>query len=80
MNKLTDIPAFSADDLRNILHEKLDMSDGGFGEDENLFDYGLNSVDLMALVAHLHTRGLKVSFIDLAIEPTFNAWRKQLGL
>lgn len=80
MNMHTGLPAFTADELKRFLTEKLDMSDGPFGDHENLFDYGLNSVDLMALVAHLNSRGIKVGFIDMAKDATFSAWVGRLGL
>ncbi len=58
--------------LRERLAPALD--DTGFGPDENLMDYGLDSLEVMNLVAELDKRGIKVSFEELAGTPTLNAW------
>jgi len=50
------------------------LDDTGFGADENLMDYGLDSLEVMNLVAELDKRGIKVSFEELAVTPTLNAW------
>ncbi|AVR96574.1 isochorismatase [Pseudoduganella armeniaca] len=58
--------------LRERLAPALD--DQGYGADENLMDYGLDSLEVMNLVAALDQRGIKVSFEELAGTPTLNAW------
>lgn len=58
--------------LRTRLAPALD--DQGFGADENLMDYGLDSLEVMNLVAELDKLGIKVSFEELAGTPTLNAW------
>src|SRR5450830_635811 len=60
------------DRLRERVAPALD--DTGFGADENLMDYGLDSLEVMNLVAELDKRGIKVSFEELAVTPTLNAW------
>lgn len=61
--------------LKTALLAKLDVSAEDFDEQENLFDYGLDSVDVMGLVSDLKTQGIETSFIDLVSDPTFAAWR-----
>lgn len=48
------------------------------GGDENLMDYGLDSVQVMSLVAEWNLLGLKLGFEDLAREPTLNGWLRVL--
>ncbi|MDZ7867967.1 MAG: isochorismatase family protein [Rheinheimera sp.] len=45
-----------------------------FSADANLLDYGIDSVQIMAIVAKWREQGLNVDFIDLAEQPTLNAW------
>lgn len=45
-----------------------------FSADANLLDYGIDSVQIMAIVAKWREQGLPVDFIDLAEQPTLNAW------
>ncbi|QTF08737.1 hypothetical protein HC231_13115 [Brenneria izadpanahii] len=80
MNRQMTLPAFNAAELKELLLQKLDVSDEEFDEHENLFDYGLDSVDVMALIACLKAHGIEVSFIDMVREPTFSAWRKLVGV
>jgi bifunctional isochorismate lyase/aryl carrier protein len=50
------------------------VEEGGFGPDDNLIDYGLDSLEVMGLVAEWEKLGLRVSFEELAGTPTLNAW------
>ena len=52
----------------------IDEAEGEVDPDDNLMDYGLDSVQVMALVAEWRTLGLDVNFADLAKTPTLNAW------
>ncbi|GGW08551.1 hypothetical protein GCM10010264_35620 [Streptomyces globisporus] len=48
--------------------------------DENLVDYGLDSVRLMALAAAWRRdHGIEVAFADLAEKPALDAWAPLLG-
>ncbi|MER5885324.1 phosphopantetheine-binding protein [Streptomyces sp. NPDC001941] len=49
--------------------------------DENLVDYGLDSVRLMALVARWREEhGITTAYTDLAERPALEEWVKLLGL
>lgn len=50
------------------------VEDGEFGDDDNLIDYGLDSVQVMALIAEWERQGVRVGFEELARTPTLNAW------
>jgi len=52
----------------------IDEDESEFDPDENLIDYGLDSIQVMALVAQWKKRGISVEFEELAITPTFNGW------
>lgn len=54
------------------------LDDDGYGPDDNLMDYGLDSLEVMNLVAELDRLGVKLSFEDLAGTPTLNAWHALL--
>jgi bifunctional isochorismate lyase/aryl carrier protein len=55
------------------------LLDEQFGDDDDLFDAGLDSIRLMTVVEHLRAGGHEVSFVDLAERPTLNAWTELLG-
>jgi len=52
----------------------LDADDGMPGADDNLMDYGLDSVQVMTLIGNWRREGLDVSFADLAGRPTLTGW------
>ena len=54
------------------------LDDDGYGPDDNLMDYGLDSLEVMNLVTELDALGVRLSFEDLAGTPTLNAWRALL--
>jgi len=66
----------SRDGLRAALTGLLDEP---FGDDDDLFDAGLDSIRLMTVVEHLRAGGHDVSFVDLAERPTVSAWAELLG-
>ncbi|MBB5069758.1 phosphopantetheine-binding protein [Saccharopolyspora gloriosae] len=43
-------------------------------DEENLLDWGLDSVRIMSLVERWRTRGVEVTFADLAERPTLAEW------
>lgn len=52
----------------------IDEDEGQFDPSENLMHYGLDSIQVMALVAELKKLGVVLSFEELARTPTLNAW------
>lgn len=60
--------------LKQSLRRHIDESEGDFGADDNLMDYGLDSVQVMSLVAEWEKLGVKINFEELARLPTLNAW------
>lgn len=65
--------------LRQQLGELLQQPPQTFGAEENLLDWGLDSIRLMSLVELWRDRGAEVSFIDLAEKPTISAWTQLLS-
>lgn len=43
---------------------------------ENLMDYGLDSIQVMSLITHWEKLGVKLRFEELAEQPSLNAWWK----
>ncbi len=67
-------PAITRASLRLAIAELIDASEGPFGDDDNLIDFGLDSVQVMSLVAKWEKLGHQVRFEDLATSPTLSAW------
>lgn len=65
--------------LEQLLRGYIDDSEGAFGGDDNLMDFGLDSVQVMSLVAECEKHGVSVSFEELAVHPTLNAWWELLA-
>lgn len=59
--------------LRAELAELLDEA-GSIGPDDNLLDWGLDSVRLMTIAERWQAAGTPVSFVELAEAPTLAAW------
>lgn len=65
--------------LRQQLGELLQQPPQQVGAEENLLDWGLDSIRLMSLVETWRRRGAEVSFTDLAEQPTLAAWTQLLS-
>nr|WP_159464304.1 isochorismatase [Scandinavium goeteborgense] len=70
--ELLPLPA-SKEVLRAIILPLLDESDEPL-DDENLIDYGLDSVRMMALAARWRKVHADIDFVMLAKNPTIDAW------
>ncbi len=70
--ELLPLPASKAA-LREIILPLLDESDEPL-DDENLIDYGLDSVRMMALAARWRKVHGDIDFVMLAKKPTIDAW------
>lgn len=58
--------ALSPGALHARLAALLEVEPGSFGDDDDLFDLGLDSIRLMSLVEQLRALGAEVAFVDLA--------------
>ncbi|MGI8932524.1 MAG: isochorismatase family protein [Phormidesmis sp.] len=65
--------------LRQQLGELLQQPPQQVGVEENLLDWGLDSIRLMSLVETWRRKGAEVSFTDLAEQPTLSAWTQLLS-
>ncbi|MRS15444.1 isochorismatase family protein [Enterobacteriaceae bacterium RIT691] len=70
--ELLPLPASKAA-LRALILPLLDESDEPM-DDENLIDYGLDSVRMMTLAAHWRKVHTDIDFVMLAKNPTLDAW------
>ncbi|MES3677595.1 isochorismatase family protein [Halomonas elongata] len=64
----------SRDWLRHRVTRLIDGDVTAVAADENLLDYGLDSLQVMNLVAELKTLGVTLSFEELTRTPTLEAW------
>lgn len=66
---------FGEDWLRRELRPYLDAEAVGLLPDDNLMDYGLNSVQLMQLIGNWQRHGLRLRFEELAEQPSLRTWQ-----
>lgn len=62
------------DQLRTEVAALLRVDEAEMDEDDNLLDYGLDSIRLMQLVQRWREAGLDVSFAALAERPQLSYW------
>ncbi|OZM83201.1 non-ribosomal peptide synthetase [Pseudonocardia sp. MH-G8] len=68
-------PARLLPDPRREVAALLEVDAGELGEDDDLFELGLDSLTVIRLASGWRHRGYPVSFEDLAVEPTIRSWR-----
>ncbi|MGK5631813.1 phosphopantetheine-binding protein [Streptomyces sp. URMC 123] len=73
--------ALTLDLIRNDVADVLGEDPADLPDDENLVDYGLDSVRLMALAERWRRdHGVEVTFVDLAGRPAIEQWAALLGV
>ncbi len=69
------------DRIRADVAEALGEDPADIPLDENLVDYGLDSVRIMALIERWRRdHGVEAAFVDLAEQPAVDAWAPLLGV
>ncbi|MET7619109.1 phosphopantetheine-binding protein [Streptomyces sp. NPDC005408] len=73
--------ALTMQQIREDVADVLGEDPADIPDDENLVDYGLDSVRLMSLVERWRREhGADISFVDLAERPAIEAWSPLLGV
>ncbi|MFP1812814.1 isochorismatase family protein [Lonsdalea quercina] len=72
--EIAPAPGYSREQLRAELLPLLDEGSEDLEDDENLLDYGLDSVRIMSLVARWRQAGHDLDFVALVKNPTIAHW------
>ncbi|XLE12289.1 phosphopantetheine-binding protein [Streptomyces sp. Pv4-95] len=73
--------ALTLEQIRSDVADSLGETPADIPLDENLVDYGLDSVRIMALVERWRRdHGVAATFVDLAERPAIEAWAPLLGV
>lgn len=75
--KTLDLTSFIG--LKTHILPLIDCDEDNFDEHENLIDYGLDSIQVMNLIALWQQQGVETNFIELAQMPTLAAWVELLA-
>ncbi len=67
-------PVLTLEDVRAQVAELLYEDPAELADDEDLLDWGLDSVRIMSLVEKWRKLGVQVTFADLAERPTLADW------
>ncbi|MEV6342403.1 phosphopantetheine-binding protein [Actinoplanes sp. NPDC051851] len=62
--------------LRRDVAEVLGEDPDELADDENLIEYGLDSIRVLMLSTRWREQGHDIGFLDLADEPTIEAWAR----
>lgn len=65
--------------IRHDVAEILHLAPADIGEDENLFDLGLDSMRMMTLVLKWQETGVMLDFATYAENPTLRAWQTAIA-
>lgn len=72
--------ALTVDLIRADVADVLGEEPADIPLDENLVDYGLDSVRIMSLIERWRREhGITATFVDLAEQPAIEAWAPMLG-
>lgn len=74
IQQLNPTKQWSIEQLRQEIIPLLDDADDTIDDNENLLDYGLDSVQIMSLISRWNHAGYKVDFVDMVKEPTLARW------
>ncbi|NGO79093.1 isochorismatase [Streptomyces sp. YC504] len=73
--------ALTVDLIRADVADALGEDPADIPVDENLVDYGLDSVRIMTLIERWRRdHGVEATFVDLAEQPAIEAWAPLLGV
>jgi bifunctional isochorismate lyase/aryl carrier protein len=68
------MPGLTLETMRADVAELLEEDPSQIGDDDNLVDFGLDSMRLMALATRWRSAGANVRFADLAERPQLTHW------
>ncbi len=71
---IAPVAPLTRDEFLARMQEVLDDDIGDVGPEDNLLDFGLDSVAVLRLVAEWQARGIAVEFADLARHETLEGW------
>nr|WP_183107275.1 phosphopantetheine-binding protein [Streptomyces sp. 1114.5] len=70
---------FTVERIRAEVADLLGEDPADIPLDENLVDWGLDSIRLMSLAERWRAEGAEVAFVQLAQRPAIEAWAELLG-